>query len=328
MNIRRFELSAPDLSRWRVGNTGVDGVWRFESGRPGRDVLASALVHGNELCGAWALADALAAGLRPRAGALSFMFANLDAFDRFDAAAPDASRYVDADMNRLWGDMPWQHHDAGTWGSEHRRVLALAPFVERSEWLLDLHSMHEPGESLGLVGPLPQHAACAARLGAPALLVADAGHRAGCRMRDHGPYGRAEMDRQFALLVECGFHGDPGAAVVARDVLARFLVASGAVDAADLPAGWRQEDPARGQQLLEVTHAVTVGAGEPPRFARAWGNGSRVPAAGTLIGWTGGAEVRTPYDDCVLIMPTLVHATAGATLVRFARTKAGAPAIG
>jgi hypothetical protein len=314
---RRFELGAPDLSRWRAGNTGIEGVWRFESGRPGREVLVSALIHGNELCGAWALAELLASGLRPRAGALTLMFANLEAFDRFDPARPDENRFVDLDMNRLWGDMPWRRGDPAGWACEQRRVAALAPLVERSEWLLDLHSMHEAGEAVGLVGPLAHHARQAARLGMPALLVADAGHRAGCRMRDHAGYGSATETQRFALLVECGFHGDPASLVVARQVLGRFLQHSGVCAPDDLPGGG--EPPSRPPRLLEVTQAVPVGPGERPRFARAWTHGERVPAAGTLIGWSGGQEVRSPYDDCVLIMPTLIHASEGATLLRFAR---------
>jgi predicted deacylase len=320
MSARHFEVGVPVIAPWRAGNTGVPGVWRFESAEAGRDVMVSALVHGNELCGAWALHSALAAGLRPRRGALTLAFANLDAFDRFDPAAPDASRYVTTDMNRLWGDMDWRH-DPSTQGSEHRRVLALAPFVERSEWLLDLHSMHEEGEPLGLAGPLAHHATRALGLGAPALVVADAGHRAGCRMRDHGAYGRADESSRFALLVECGFHGALSSLDVAHDMLARFLVASGAVDEDDIPAAWRSEPTGAASRLVVVTDAVTVAAGEAPRLVRRWVSGEVVPQVGTLVGWTGGQPVLTPYDDCVLIMPTLVHAAPGSTLVRFARQR-------
>eukprot|EP01036_Dinobryon_divergens_P050667 gene50667-67832_t len=27
-----FELPAPDISAWRAGNTGTEGVWHFDSG--------------------------------------------------------------------------------------------------------------------------------------------------------------------------------------------------------------------------------------------------------------------------------------------------------
>src|SRR5664280_3543274 len=48
-----FALTAPALGHWRNGNTGVEGVWSFEASEPGPNVLITALIHGNELCGAW-----------------------------------------------------------------------------------------------------------------------------------------------------------------------------------------------------------------------------------------------------------------------------------
>lgn len=312
-----FEIVAPDLGPWRAGNTGVEGVWRFESGQPGRDVLVTSLIHGNELCGAWALHDALQQGLRPRRGSLTLVFANLAAFDRFDPMQPHASRYVDADLNRLWGRMPWRS-DGSQLGVEHRRVIELLPVVERCDWLLDLHSMHEPGPALGLVGPYAHHAARAQQLGAPALLVADAGHSAGCRLRDHERWGDADDSDAFALLVECGFHGAAASRSVAQELFARFTVASGCVDPGDLPA-WQTTATAGPQRLLQVTDTITVAPGEPPRFAQAWECGQRIERAGTLLGWNGGKAFATPRDGCVLVMPTLLHAIPGATLVRLAR---------
>jgi predicted deacylase len=313
-----FELQPPDISAWRGGNTGVEGVWRFDSGQPGRHVLLTALVHGNELCGAWALRDALAHGLRPWRGSLTLAFANLAAFDCFDPDHTDSSRFVDTDMNRLWGSMPWLHNGT-TQRSEHQRVLQLLPFVQASDWLLDLHSMHQGGPPLGLVGPLPHHAQAALQLGAPTLLVADSGHAAGCRLRDHGRWGDAADANAVALLVECGWHGAQSAHGVALDAVHRFLSASGCVDAADMPAAWLNQATAIPQRLLQVTQAITVAAGEPPQFAQPWRGGQVVDKAGTLLGTNGGQPFVTPYDHCVLVMPTVVHATAGATLVRLAR---------
>jgi Succinylglutamate desuccinylase / Aspartoacylase family len=315
----RFELTRPNLSPWRGGNTGAQGVWRFEADAPGRELLATALVHGNEFCGAWALMQALQAGLRPRRGALTLAFVNLAAFDRFDADDPHASRFIDHDLNRLWGAMPWRSA-VQPLGIEQQRVVELLPFVERSQWLLDLHSMHEPGPPLGLVGPLPHHAQHALRLGASALLVSDAGHRAGCRLRDHGAYGDAAAGDHFSLLVECGWHGAPASVTVALDMLARFIVSGGCADAADVPAAWFDSDvSARRQRIVQVTDTVTVADGPAPAFAQPWACGEVIEVAGTLLGWNGGQPFHTPYDRCVLIMPTLVHATPGATLMRLGR---------
>ena len=312
-----FALAKPELGGWRNGNTGTTGVWRFDAAVPGNEVLVTALVHGNELCGAWAALAALEAGLRPRRGALTLALCNLDAFDRYDAADPDASRFVDQDLNRLWGAMAWRT-DAAAHSCEQRRAIELRPFVERANRLLDLHSMHECGPPLGLTGPHPQHAALAAAMGMPELLVADAGHREGCRLRDHGRFGDAHEADAQALLVECGFHGDPAGRDVAIDALARFLLATGCIDTNDIPAGWRLP-AAPTQRLLQVSAAVTVADGEPPRFAQAWRSGECIAQAGTLLGWNGGEPLRTPYDNCVLVMPSLHHAHPGATILRLAR---------
>ena len=53
----QFKLPVPDIAAERAGNTDTPGVWHFDSGVPGRALMVSALVHGNELCGAWALKD-------------------------------------------------------------------------------------------------------------------------------------------------------------------------------------------------------------------------------------------------------------------------------
>ncbi len=317
-----FALAAPDLAPWRAGNTGVPGVWHFAAAAPGRHALLTALVHGNELCGAWAaihVLQMLAAGQRVRRGRLTVMLCNLDAFDRFDAAHPDDSRFVDQDLNRLWGNALTAAPLDGS--LEQRRARQLAPWVEQADDLLDLHSMHEIGPPMALVGTAQRHARFAQALQIPGLMVADPGHAAGKRLRDHGRFGLADgADDSRAVLVECGWHGDVASRTLAEALTLRFLVTTGVWDA-DAPnahpAHTAPQNPAH--RLVRVTHAVTVQAGPPPALAQAWPNGHTVPQAGTLIGTSGGQLVVTPYDDCVLVMPTLRHATEGATLVRLGR---------
>src|SRR5512134_2845644 len=96
------EVSAPDITAWRRGNTGIPYVTTFESRRPGPHAVITALVHGNELCGAWALVRLLESGVRPRRGRLSLAFVNTAAYERFDPAHPKLTRYVDEDLNRVW----------------------------------------------------------------------------------------------------------------------------------------------------------------------------------------------------------------------------------
>ncbi len=321
MTVSAFELAWPDLTRWRAGNTGTEGVWHFDSGRPGRSVLLTALVHGNELCGAWALRGLLEAGLRPQQGRLTLAFCNLAAFDTFDPARPDASRFVEEDLNRQWSP----ERLATSTSLERRRARELLPFVRQADWLLDLHSMHEPGEPLLLAGLQPRNLELSRRLGAPAHVVIDEGHRDGTRLRDHGRFGGADGDAAAtrSLLVECGWHGALASRTVACDMTVRFLGESGAVAddalAAALP-GWRQPDAGE-RWVLRVTGGVT--ARSPRfRFLADYQGLELIPAAGTAIADNDGDPVVTPYDDCVLVMPSVRQAREGVTVVRFARREA------
>ncbi len=315
--VLHFDLPAPDLSAWRAGNTGTEGVWQFDSGRPGRQVLISALVHGNELCGAWALKGLLESGLRPQAGSLTLMFCNLAAFDRFDAANHDAARFVEQDMNRQWSDERMDAADS----LERRRCAALRPFVAQADWLLDLHSMHEPCAPLLLTGVQPRNLALAKQMAAPEHIVIDAGHQDGTRMRDYGRFGLpdAQAGDSRSLLVECGFHGDPASRAVAQDQCLRFIAATGIVDAAELARllpGWRLADAPR-QWALQVTGPV-VAKSERFAFTQPFTGLEVIAQAGTVIGDNDGDPVTTPYDDCVLVMPSTRQARAGVTVVRFA----------
>lgn len=320
-----FELAPPELGTWRAGNTGTEGVWQFDSGLPGRHAMVSALVHGNELCGAWAILGLLEAGVRPLRGTLTLALCNLAAFDRFDPTRHDASRFVDEDLNRQWSN---ERIDGGQ-TQERRRAAALRPFVAQADWLLDLHSMHERGAPLLLTGLHPRNLAVARRLRAPEHVVVDAGHQDGVRMRDFGRFGQpdgVEPDA-CALLIECGFHGDVSSRAVAQDQCVRFLDAAGVLPADEasrrLP-GWRLPDAPR-QWALHVTGPV-VARSERFCFTQPFAGLEVIAKAGTVIGHHDGAgqgePVATPYDDCVLVMPSVRQARAGVTVVRFARRQA------
>ncbi|MFY3382528.1 succinylglutamate desuccinylase [Paracidovorax sp. MALMAid1276] len=317
-----FDLPAPDIAAWRAGNTGTEGVWHFDSGLPGRRVMVSALVHGNELCGAWALKGLLEAGVRPASGTLTLAFCNLQAFDRFDPADHDASRFTEEDLNRQWIDERMAAADT----AERRRAAALRPWVAQADWLLDIHSMHERGAPLLLTGMQPRNRALAKAMAAPEHIVVDAGHKDGVRMRDYGRFGLPDADGgdTRSLLVECGFHGDPASRAVAQDQCVRFLEQSGVLNADALARqlpGWRLPDAPR-QWALEVTGPV-VATSSAFRFTEPFTGLEVIAQAGTVIGWNGDGSdatpVTTPYDDCVLVMPSVRQARAGVTVVRFAR---------
>lgn len=310
---RPFLLACPDLSSERLGNTETPGVWHFDSGVPGKRVMLSALIHGNELCGAWALKEALAAGLRPRRGSLTLAFCNLAAFDRFDSTNYAPARFVDEDMNRVWSDDKLTVQIS----QERRRAAQLRPWVEQADWLLDFHSMSNSDVPLQLTGMEQRNIDLALALGNPATIIADAGHAAGVRMRDYGRFGEAGDNGTRSLLIECGFHGAPEARGVAVDQMARFLLEAGTVDSGDIPDAWIAPAQAA-QRALRVTHAIAAKSADF-RFDQPWKGLETLATAGTVIGWSEGEAVVTPYDDCVLIMPSTANLRPGVTVVRLAQ---------
>src|SRR5882672_2493852 len=136
-----IEISPPDISGYKAGNTGVDYVHVLDSGKPGPNVMVQALTHGNEFCGAIAMDVLFKQGIKPNQGKLTLAFANVAAYERFDFDDPDRSRYIDEDYNRVWGDEALLGPRDS---AELRRARMLRPFVDAADYLLDLHSMHEP----------------------------------------------------------------------------------------------------------------------------------------------------------------------------------------
>jgi hypothetical protein len=61
--------------------------------------------------------------------------------------------------------------------------------------------------------------------------------------------------------------------------------------------------PMPAQKVIEVTAVVTI-ATDDFAFVVPAGGLAVVPKAGTLLARDGVAEIFTPYDDCVLVMPT------------------------
>jgi predicted deacylase len=309
-----IELSPPDISPYRAGNTGIPYVTTLDSGNAGPHVVVAGLTHGNEICGAIALDRLLRAGVKPRRGRLTLMFDNVAAYGRFDSRFPTASRYVEEDFNRLWSPSTL---GGPRESAELARARELRPIVDDADFLLDIHSMQYATAPLMLAGVLDRSVALARRVGIPELIMCDKGHSAGPRMRDYGGFGDPASPKT-ALLIEAGQHWEKRAAQVATDVMLRFLVALDVVAAdAARPLGGVDFDAQPRQRVIEVTEAVTI-AGDNFEFTADYRGLEVLPKAGTLIGRDGEREIRSPYDDCVLIMPSRRLAR-GQTAVRLGR---------
>ncbi len=143
----------------------------------------------------------------------------------------------------------------------------------------------------------------------------DSGHVAGRRLRDYAFFDDP-ADPRSALLVECGQHWETAAPLVARQSVLRFLDHFGLLEPglAARHLGGTTPPP---QHIVEVTSTVTI-VSDAFGFTQPVHGLQVIRRAGTVYAMDAGTEIRTPHDDCVLIMPTR-KPKRGETAVRLGR---------
>jgi len=307
------QTQPPNIARWASSCSGTTYLHERQGDAPGPDVLVTALVHGNEYSGATVVSDLLDSNWQPANGRVTFAFCNVAAFDRFDPLQPDASRYVDEDFNRVWSA---ERLDSSEESVELKRARELRPFVARATHLLDLHSMHEPSTPLWVTGTLQRNIDFAQALQTPCQVIIDSGHQDGVRMRDYGEFASPEGGR-IALLLEAGQHWQASSVAVAKNSLMRFLIQAGSVAKADVPVGWLVPDGAPPAPVL-VTDRV-VAQSMDFAFTSDFTGGEVIAKAGTVITVDAGHGIVTPYNNCVLVMPSVRQLRVGVTTVRLGR---------
>ncbi len=283
------------------------GVLTFAGAQPGPHVAITALIHGNELCGLYALIRL--AGNMPTmmSGKLSLILCNLDAYSRFDPREPVAARAVDEDLNRVWDPSTL---DGPRQSRELSRARALRPLIDQVDHLLDLHSMTLPAPPILIAGRRAKNRHLAQALGLPFPILVDEGHAAGARLRDYGPFDD-EASPHTALLIECGQHEAVASADIAYATCLKFLAHFGIIGSS------HEHVAVQTPPVVEVTHTITI-KDQSFTWAHAFGGFECVPKAGTLLGREAGVPLVTPYDDCYLIMPNRRIAV-GQTAVRLGR---------
>jgi succinylglutamate desuccinylase len=301
-------LSAPDISRFTAGNTGIQGFTTIDSSLPGPNTILVALMHGNEIAGAIVLDQMLRADFTPACGKLTLGFANLAAFARFDPENPVASRFVEEDLNRVWDD-------AQLFGIrrslELDRAREIRPLIDDADIVLDLHSMLWPSEPLMLCGPAPNGRDLALKLACPTAVIADQGHAGGKRLIDYGRFTETASSAA-CILVEAGQHWEPHTVGQMRATIAALLHHTGQNHSPVPPSS----KPAR---FAEVTHVVTAKTNRFV-FTEDFRGGDIIPHANTLIAHDGDEEIRTPHNNCLLVMPSL-KPSRGHTAIRLAVIK-------
>ncbi|MDA0996850.1 MAG: M14 family metallopeptidase [Proteobacteria bacterium] len=305
-------LSPPDIAPYKAGNTGTDYVTTLDSGIPGPHVMVTAVVHGNELCGALAMDFFFKQGFKPRQGKLTLAFCNFAAYLSFDPNNPTASRFVEEDFNRLWSE---DVLDGPRQSVELVRARQIRPFIAEADFLLDIHSMQHATEALMLAGPLAKGRTLAKATNVPRTVVSDHGHTAGKRMRDYGAFIDPNSPKN-ALLIECGQHWEKSSEFMAKESMLRFLLHTGTLNQDDV--GPHLGDAPPKQVFIEVSGPVTIKT-DSFKFAHDYKGLEVIEKAGTVLGYDGDEPVKTTYDHCVLIMPSkrLLKGNSAVRLGRF-----------
>ena len=286
-----LEVLPRDLLPYRQGNTGIDYVHRFESGKPGPHVLVNALTHGNEFCGMTAATHLLDTGVRPAIGTLTISFANVAAYDSFDAARPFESRQLVHNLNRIWSDA-WL--DSAEHSPELQRARELRPVVAAADHILDLHSTSQAVQPFWVYPQFGRNASAAMAIGRPAVhLVMPQGLGSGTPLIQHGLHGQAEHTG-VALVAECGQHFLHSTGELAIEVALDFIAHFGLIER-HLSAG---AAPQRRFGLLKTCMITTPEF----RFVRPL-VGFETFAEGELIATDGDTEIRALCDDCTVLMP-------------------------
>jgi len=296
-----LEVLPRDLSPYRQGNTGIDYVHRFDSGRPGPHVLINALTHGNEFCGMTAATHLLDHAVRPSIGTLTVSFANVAAYESFDAARPFESRQLVRNLNRIWSPA-WL--DGSEDSPELRRARELLPVVTAAGHILDIHSTSQAVQPFWVYPHFFRNGTAALSIGRPAVhMVMPGGLGSGTPLIQHGPHGTA-AGAGVALVAECGQHFLRATSALAVDVVLDFLAHFGLIDpperapAAAAPQLQRQRHPQRRFGLLRthVTKTPEFRFTRPPVGFESFDEGELIATDGT-------EEVRALCKACTVLMP-------------------------
>lgn len=297
-----------DISVHEPGNTGIPYVWSYESGRPGPHVMVCGIMHGNEIAGAAILDKMLSSGVRPSAGRLTYCFGNPEAYENFDAGRPYLNRFVETDINRVWGA---ELSDSDNGASEVRRARALQPLVDSVDYLLDIHTMQGRGLPVALTHGKPAALELIAAMTSIPFVLTGTMHQAErLRLRDYAQFGDPDH-HAVAVQIEAGQHWERDAVDQGMAIAMEFLEVTGI-----LPRQHRTADVP--QKQLKIIKII-LPEGGLFKYARDVLNGEFFPRKGALLGFAGPdrTEVRTPVDDCYFIMP--VHfRTDGGSSGRFA----------
>lgn len=179
---------------------------------PGPTLTITILMHGDEGCGLAARDLVFDPALRLKRGRINIVTLNPEARD----ADGGPRRFLDYDLNRLWGDEPLPDSYEG------RRITEALPLLAGSDAILDIHSLPGDTGTFSLVSDeRPAALAMARALAAtiPRIVIASAPANRGRAL-----FQTTRLPASVPIVViECGQHHAPASGEIARAATLAFL---------------------------------------------------------------------------------------------------------
>lgn len=275
-------------------------IHQFQGETEGPRFTVLGAIHGYEYCGPQALQKLLKyieeGKVRIKAGSVTIVpVCNPKAYRQ-------KVRFVESNMNRFF--YPKTESEIETY--EHRLQNILCPYLQETEYLLDIHSYTAKGGPFVYAsGDLdsPKNVSYLKALGVPHLFFgwAEAVAASDDVADKRHAMGTTEYTREFGgigFTVECGNHDNPKAPEYALQATLNALTFLGI---AEVDAELQQPELFNEEPFFLVTKGVHMKRAEG-KFAKEWKNLDYV-SKGTLMGtYEGGEQVLMP-EDAYLIMP-------------------------
>lgn len=190
-------------------------VFEFRSVNPGKSILITGAVHGNEVCGAIASKNIIAkinsSEIKIKRGSVTFIPVSNPEANRLN------KRFFEVNLNRVIK----KHKNPKLY--EEKIANILTDYIKRSDYQLDLHSMHENGKPF-VFQDNPEEAEFAKILGLEYIFVGWPNvYKDSKTVKDYSTQSYAHRVKKINCTVECGSHADPKAVEVAEKCILKAL---------------------------------------------------------------------------------------------------------
>lgn len=296
----KVEIDPVDIECYRQSNTGIPYLWSFSSEVEGPHLMICAVMHGNEIAGAVVLDRLLKEQIKPLKGRISLCFGNPKAYANFDKNNPTQSRFVDQDINRIWGK---ELENLSLDNYELRRARELREYLNGVDYLLDIHTMQAEGPAVALVADRQSGLDCTRKLTEiPFILTGKVHDPESLRLRDLPNFGETRA-HAAAIQIEAGQHWRSETVEVADKIARQFLEVYGLIEAT-------KRTPELIQKRLQIVKTLHQSA-DTFHYSHDIKSGDFFAESGSLLATDKGAEIRTPQDNCYFLMPVHFRRFAG-----------------